>query len=94
MSIADEYSFQVEPNEESDVLEKKEEEAQLLSLLTQLPEKQQEVIQLKFQNGFSYKEIAKITGLSSSNVGYLIHTGIKTMRTAARKVAKNQGEGL
>ena len=28
----------------------------------------------------SYKEIATITGLSVSNVGYLLHTAIKELR--------------
>ena len=51
------------------------------SAVCQLPENQQEVIRLKFQNGFSYKEIAGITGLSVTNVGYLIHTGVKTVRS-------------
>lgn len=48
--------------------------------LTGLPANQQDVLRLKFQSGFSYKQIAEITGLSVSNVGFLIHTGIKTLR--------------
>ena len=51
------------------------------SAVAELPANQQEVIRLKFQNGFSYKEIAGITGLSVTNVGYLIHTGVKTLRS-------------
>jgi RNA polymerase sigma-70 factor (ECF subfamily) len=42
------------------------------------------VIRLKFQNGFSYKQIAGITGLSVSNVGFLIHTGIQALRKRFR----------
>jgi RNA polymerase sigma factor (sigma-70 family) len=49
-----------------------------------LPGNQQEVIRLKFQNGFSYKQIAGITGLSVSNVGFLIHTGIQSLRKRFR----------
>jgi DNA-directed RNA polymerase specialized sigma24 family protein len=45
-----------------------------------LPPSQREVIRLKFQNGFSYKEISRISGHSVSNVGYLIHAGIKALR--------------
>lgn len=48
--------------------------------LAELPDNQQEVLRLKFQNGFSYKEIAEITGLSVTNVGFLIHTGVKSLR--------------
>ena len=52
----------------------------MLRLLDELPDNQQEVIRLKFQNGMSYKEIQDVTNLSISNIGYLIHVGIKTMR--------------
>jgi RNA polymerase sigma-70 factor (ECF subfamily) len=49
-------------------------------LIDRLPHNQQEVIRLKFQNGFSYKEISRITQLSVSNVGFLIHTAIKALQ--------------
>jgi RNA polymerase sigma-70 factor (ECF subfamily) len=48
--------------------------------LALLPENQQEVIRLKFQSELSYKEIAGVTGLTVSNVGFLIHRGLKTLR--------------
>ena len=48
--------------------------------LSKLPKKQQEVIRLKFQQQMSYREIAKCTALSESNVGFLLHTGLKTLR--------------
>lgn len=49
-------------------------------LLDRLSENQREVIILKFQQGLSYEEIAKITGLTSGNIGFLIHTGLKRIR--------------
>ena len=49
-------------------------------LLATLPDRQQEVIRLKFHDGLSYREISAVTGLSETNVGYLIHMGIKAMR--------------
>jgi len=52
----------------------------ILRVLDMLPANQQEVIRLKFQDGLSYREISRITRLSVSNVGFLIHTGIKTLR--------------
>ncbi|HEX2099556.1 MAG TPA: sigma-70 family RNA polymerase sigma factor [Candidatus Synoicihabitans sp.] len=61
-------------------LEQAETHAALLGLIEQLPPNQQEVIRLKFQNGFSYKEISRITALSVSNVGFLIHTAVKRLR--------------
>ena len=48
--------------------------------LSKLPKNQREVIRLKFQQQLSYREIAHCTQLSESNVGYLLHTGIKTLR--------------
>lgn len=63
-----------------DVAERHDLGALVLSLLETLPPNQREVIRLKFQNGFSYQEISRISGHSVSNVGYLIHAGIKTLR--------------
>ena len=53
---------------------------QALAVLGTLPADQQRVIRLKLQSGLSYKEIAAATGLSVSNVGYLIHVGLKSLR--------------
>lgn len=61
-------------------LEQAETRAALLTLIGHLPPNQQEVIRLKFQNGFSYKEISRITELSVSNVGFLIHTAVQRLR--------------
>ena len=52
-----------------------------LDLLETLPANQQEVVRLKFQNGFSYQEISRISGLSVSNVGYLLHHALKNLRS-------------
>ena len=48
--------------------------------IERLPANQQEVVRLKFQNGFSYKEISRITTLSVGNVGFLIHTAVARLR--------------
>jgi RNA polymerase sigma factor (sigma-70 family) len=61
-------------------LEREERLALVLALLDELPPSQQEVISLKFEHEMSYKEISSITGLSVSNVGFLIHVGLKTIR--------------
>jgi RNA polymerase sigma-70 factor (ECF subfamily) len=50
------------------------------SMLVDLPENQREVIRLKFQTGMSYREISAVTGLSVSNVGFLLHAAINTLR--------------
>lgn len=61
-------------------LEREELHAALLRSIERLPANQQEVVRLKFQNGFSYKEISRITELSVSNVGFLIHTAVTRLR--------------
>jgi RNA polymerase sigma factor (sigma-70 family) len=52
----------------------------LLSALALLPDRQRDVIRLKFLHGMSYRDISQATSLSESNVGFLIHTGLKTLR--------------
>lgn len=61
-------------------LEQEELQAAVLRLIDRLPRNQQEVVRLKFQNGFSYKEISRITTLSVGNVGFLIHTAVARLR--------------
>ncbi len=53
---------------------------QLMVYLDRLTAKQREVIILKFQQGLSYQEIHEITGLTTGNVGFLIHAGLKRLR--------------
>ena len=62
------------------VAERNDSTSHVLGLLSRLPEGQQEVIRLKFQHQMSYRQISAITGHSESNVGFLIHTGLKAIR--------------
>ena len=64
----------------AETLARKEAAGFLLRILEKLPPRQQEVIQLKFQNGLSYQEISEVTQLSVTNVGFLLHQGIKALR--------------
>ena len=61
-------------------VERDDTSAMILRTIARLPEHEQEVIRLKFQHGLSYEQIAKVTGLSVSNVGFLMHTGLKKVR--------------
>ena len=61
-------------------LEAKESTGRVQHVLATLSQNQQEVIRLRFQNGLSYHQISQVTKLSVTNVGYLIHTAIKTIR--------------
>jgi len=53
---------------------------QLIEYLNKLSDNQKEVITLKFQQGMSYTEISKKTGLTEGNVGFLLHNGLKKLR--------------
>ena len=63
-----------------DAASAREQAAVVSAAMSALPGNQQEVLRLRFQNGFSYKQIAGITGLSVTNVGFLIHTGLQRLR--------------
>ena len=55
--------------------------AEVVRALEGLPEKQREVLVLRFESGLSYKEIGEVTGHSLGNVGYLIHVGLTALRS-------------
>lgn len=63
-----------------DVAELKETAEGLAKQISRLPDNLQEVLRLKFHAGLSYKEIAEVTGLSKTNVGFLLHKAISRLR--------------
>ena len=50
-------------------------------LLAGLPANQREVVRLRFEHHLSYDEIARVTSLTATNVGFLLHTALRTLRT-------------
>ncbi len=52
----------------------------LSKLLTALPERERELIALKYGADMTNRAIAKVTGLSESNVGTILHRTIQAMR--------------
>src|SRR5262245_18384183 len=58
----------------------REDAGHIMKILGTLPESQQEVVQLRFQGGLSYKEIAEVTGHSVTNVGFLLHAAVNAVR--------------
>ena len=53
---------------------------QVADAMASLSAHQQEVVRLKFQHGMSYKQISQVTNLSVTNVGFLLHVALKTLR--------------
>src|SRR5215469_5001999 len=53
--------------------------------LETLDERSRELVRLKFNDELSYKEIAARTGLTVSNVGFILHNAIKTIAAELAK---------
>lgn len=64
-----------------EVTERAESAAQALA---RLPERERQLVILKVYEEKSYKEIAEITGLSVSNVGFILHTAMKKLAVMLR----------
>jgi RNA polymerase sigma-70 factor (ECF subfamily) len=60
----------------------------LSALLHDLPERERELVALKYGAEETNRAIARITGLSESNVGTILHRTVQTLR--ARWYAKDQ----
>lgn len=54
--------------------------ARLSSLLSQLAERDRELIALKYGAGLTNRAIARVTGLSESNVGTILHRAVQALR--------------
>lgn len=67
-------------------------EQQLESLLKNLSEAQKEVLHLKFQEGLSYKEISKITGMSVNHVGVFIHNTVQALKNKAQQKGRHENK--
>jgi RNA polymerase sigma-70 factor (ECF subfamily) len=57
-----------------------EDKVMLSSLVGKLSPRQQEVLRLRLQAGLSYREIAEVTGMTVSNVGFHLHEAVKSLR--------------
>jgi RNA polymerase sigma factor (sigma-70 family) len=98
MSVAETPGLDERAGREADpagAAETRDEAARALGLVADLPENQRECLELKFRHGLRYREIAEVTGLSVGNVGFLIHTGLATVRgRLARDAARTAGGAL
>jgi RNA polymerase sigma factor (sigma-70 family) len=58
--------------------------------LKALDARSQKLVYLKFEKDMSYREIAKETGLSVSNVGYVLHHAIKSLALELKKIGVSE----
>ena len=63
-------------------LERVERADSLVACIETLPARQREILRLKFEESLSYRQIAEVTKLSVSNVGFILHTAIRALRSA------------
>jgi RNA polymerase sigma-70 factor (ECF subfamily) len=61
---------------------RREEQRRLETLLAGLPSRERELVALKYGAGATNRAIARLTGLSESNVGTILHRTIGTLRAA------------
>ena len=70
-----------DPNPDaSTVVSADEEQSQLAAEVERLTPRQQEVIRLRLHAGLSYREIAEVTGLTVSNVGFHLHAAVRSLK--------------
>lgn len=70
---------------QADNLEMREEVSLVKKIITQLPEQQQRIVNLRDLKGCSYEEIEQITGLNATNVRVLLSRARKKIRTEFTK---------
>jgi RNA polymerase sigma-70 factor (ECF subfamily) len=63
-----------------DTLERIEEREKLRGCISRLPDEEQEIIALKFGSGLNNRQIARIMGLSESNVGTRLYRAVRKLR--------------
>jgi RNA polymerase sigma-70 factor (ECF subfamily) len=61
---------------------RREEQRRLQALLADLPPRERELVALKYGAGATNRAIAKLTGLSESNVGTVLHRTVGRLRAA------------
>ncbi|MFQ5653881.1 MAG: RNA polymerase sigma factor, partial [Planctomycetota bacterium] len=59
--------------------ETRDERERVRAEIGRLPPRQRELLLLRVQEEKSYREIAEITGLSATNVGFILHHAMKTL---------------
>jgi RNA polymerase sigma factor (sigma-70 family) len=68
-----------EPLPEEQVIQNAE-ELQLIAALSHLPDRQRDLLALKFSGGLNNREIAALMGLSEQNVAVILHRSIHILR--------------
>ncbi|MEI6222016.1 MAG: sigma-70 family RNA polymerase sigma factor [bacterium] len=68
-----------------------DERQRLQEAISTLPEREQELIALKYGSGYNNRQIAEIVGLSSENVGVILFRSLKLIRSLVQTSANSAG---
>jgi RNA polymerase sigma-70 factor (ECF subfamily) len=79
-------------NSPEDALAQQSDAARLSALLALLPDRDRELLSLKYGAGLTNRAIARTTGLSESNVGTIVHRAVQALRKAWPASAQGFGE--
>ena len=82
-------TVEVEASTAGEKLEVVERKSRVRNEIAQLRPRLRLVMLLKVQEGKSYREIAEITGLTVTNVGYLIHQAMQTLKVRLEDLREN-----
>lgn len=88
MTEAHVYGFASDDEEPTAAIEREDTFSRVTEVMQSLSANQQEVVRLKFQHGMSYKQISQVTKLSVTNVGFLLHTALKTLQQRLGEVER------
>ncbi len=64
-----------------DLIEQQADFAHLSVLLARLADRERELVALKYGAGLTNRAIARLSGLSESNVGVILHRAVQTLRS-------------
>jgi RNA polymerase sigma-70 factor (ECF subfamily) len=78
----DEASHLADRSDASTAVEMRSDCERLRRLLAGFDERDRELIALKYGAGLTNRAIARLTGLSESNVGTILHRTVKSLRAA------------
>jgi RNA polymerase sigma factor (sigma-70 family) len=87
VSLADESPGTLERLEGNERIVKMQRE------INRLPKAHQELIRLKFQEGLSYQQIAEITGLTTTNIGFILSNSLKKIREGLGELVSEKKGG-
>jgi RNA polymerase sigma factor (sigma-70 family) len=71
---------QADPASLEETIQHRQDFAQLVSILSEFPDRERELVAFKYGAGLTNREIARLTRLSESNVGTILNRTVEKLR--------------